>query len=732
MDATIAVGTTRLRAVLSKAVVLALLTLAIAAALLLWLVDPIPLQNIRLAQFDQFQRWQPRPQTSSAVRVVDIDDASLKAFGQWPWPRTRMAELVQRLHASGASVVAFDVLLAEPDRTSPREVAQLWQNPQVSALLEELPDHDEVLARAMIGKSVVLGTSLSHEGGPDHLLAGGAESALALPYRVISSGDAGTTARWLGDFDHAVWPMPVLRANAAGLGSMNFAADSDGVVRRVPLLMGLSGQMVPSLSAEALRVAQGTRNYQVRSNEAGVQAVRIGALTVPTNAQAELWLHYPETQSVNFIPAMQVLNGTADMAQLQGRIVLLGSSAAGLTDLRFNPMGQLMPGVQAHALALEQVLSGQQLQRPSGAAGMEALVLVFGALLVGGVALVAPARWSALLTAGVLTSLMGGAWYAFTAQHLLLDAINPALAMLVSFVLASGVHHYASEREQRWIHQAFSRYVSPNRVAHLMAHPEQLQLSGVRQVCSFVFTDLQGFTSMMERSDPAQVVALLNEYLDAMLDIVFKHEGTLDRIMGDAVVVLFSAPVQQADHRQRALDCALEMDAFASRYAQELQARGVPWGHTRIGAHCGEVIVGNFGGKTLFDYRALGDPINTAARLESVNKKLGTRVCISQAILDGCPGAAVRAVGRLVLKGKSKPLQAYEPVKAAHAVDYADQSAYAAAMHLLQPGPDQNPELALEAFEKLASRHPQDPLVQLHCQRLREGATDDVLVLAEK
>jgi adenylate cyclase len=271
-------------------------------------------------------------------------------------------------------------------------------------------------------------------------------------------------------------------------------------------------------------------------------------------------------------------------------------------DLRFNPLGQLMPGVQAHAMALEQMLSGQYLQRPAWAGAAEALLLVLGVLGVAFVALIAPVRRSALLTAGVLATLLGGAWLAFVSGHLLLDAATPSLAVLLSFGLASGVHHLASERERRWVRKAFSRYVSPNRVAHLMANPKQLQLGGQRQMCSFVFTDLAGFTSMIEGCDPSQVVAQINDYLDTMLDIVFKHEGTLDRIMGDALVVMFSAPVPQPDHRQRALDCALAMDAFASVYSERLQARGVAWGQTRIGVHCGEVIVGNFGGKTLFDW----------------------------------------------------------------------------------------------------------------------------------
>ena len=722
----------RALAKLSGAATHLLVLLLSLGALALWLLDPMPLKSLRLAQFDQFQRWHPRPepQAPAPVTVLDIDEASLKALGQWPWPRTRMAELVQRLHEAGAAAIVFDVLLAEPDRTSPAAMAPLWNNPKASALLHDLPDHDAVLARAMVDRGVVLGSSLSRSGAPD-LASAAAATVPALPYRVINLGEP-AAERWLLGFDTVLSPLAVFQASATGLGAMNFAPDGDGVVRRVPLLLRVNQQMVPTLSAEALRVAQGARNHVLRSTTAGVQQVRMGEVTVPTNAQAEIWLHYPADTTPRTVSAAHTLSSAWGAERLDGQIVLVGSSAAGLMDLRFSPMGQLVPGVHLHALAMSQMLSNQHLQRPAWAPAAEGILLVLGMLLVGLVALRASAKWSAVVTLAVLGALFGGAWYAFVTQHLLFDVVNPAGAIVLAFVLTSGVHHMVSERERAWVRQAFSRYVSPNRVAHLMAHPEQLRLSGQRQECSFVFTDLAGFTSMLEASDPADIVTRLNDYLEGMLQIVFKHEGTLERIMGDAVAVLFSAPVVQPDYRQRALDCALEMDAFAHAFAQGLHAGGLTWGHTRIGVHCGEVIVGNFGGKTLFDYRALGDPINTAARLEGVNKYLGTRVCVSQAILDGCTGVPVRAVGRLLLKGKSHPLQAYEPLAATDSAGCADPADYAAAMHLMQPGEAHQPWLARDAFEHLAARHPHDPLVVLHLERLRQGETDDLIVLADK
>jgi len=710
---------------------LLLVLCAVVGSLVLWELDPVLMQGIRLAQFDQMQRWHPRPYTPTAVRVVDIDEASLKTYGQWPWPRTRIAELVQRLHAAGASVIALDILLAEPDRTSPKAMEELWLNPQARALVQDLPDHDEVLALALQGAGVVLSTFLldSNSAQPARLFSGNLPKQ---PYRLIKLGVANPEAK-LHKFDTAFWPLPILSAGASGLGALNFIPDGDSVVRRAPLLLRLGDQFVPSLSAEVLRVARGEQNLFVNSLEAGVQNVQIGdeanKVVIPTNAKGEIWLHYSDDRTNRFISAAQVLDATAGAAQFKNTIVLVGTSVLGLFDLRYDPWGELIPGVKVHALALEQILSGQYLDRPFSAREDEAWALLLSVLLAGLVALKARFWVSAVVTTTLLFALLGGAWYAFTVEHLLFDAFNPALAVLLSFILASGAHHLVTERERRWVRQAFSRYVSPNRVAHLMAHPEHLRLSGRRQVCSFVFTDVAGFTSLIESRDPAQVVSLLNEYLEGMLEIVFKHEGTLERIMGDAVAVLFSAPVPQADYRQRAVDCALEMDVFASAYAQRVQSQGVPWGHTRIGVHCGEVIVGNFGGKALFDYRALGDPINTAARLESVNRHLGTRVCVSQAIMDGCAGVPVRLVGRLVLKGKQQALQAYEPLVATAASLCAAPADYASAMALLQSG---DAPAALAAFELMAIQHPHDPLVALHLQRLRDGALDDQIVMTEK
>jgi adenylate cyclase len=294
----------------------------------------------------------------------------------------------------------------------------------------------------------------------------------------------------------------------------------------------------------------------------------------------------------------------------------------------------------------------------------------------------------------------------------------------MTFIFSSIIRHLDTEQRQLWVKQAFSRYISPNLVEHLINHPDELELGGRRQVCSFVFTDLYDFTCLMEKIDAAEAVIMLNAYLDKMIAIAFSYQGTLDRIVGDAVAIMFSAPVAQSDHQRRAINCALAMQRFASHYQSELVARGINFGSTRIGIHTGEVIVGNFGGNSIFDYRALGDTVNTTSRLEGANKYLGTLVCISEATLSGCPDIKTRPIGRLLVQGKTMPLTVHEPLDSFYFSE-AEVKEYLKAYELMQK---KLPE-AMEAFRKLTEKRPDDHLAALHLNRLASGNTGELIEL---
>mgnify|MGYP000845019491 FL=1 len=746
--------------------------------LFLLLTEPSSLYRLRNNLFDQYQRSSPRVYEAAPVRIIDIDEASLERFGQWPWPRSRLAQIVDALQAAGAAAIGFDVVFAESDRTSPLPMADLWQ---VDALMRErlraLPDHDQTFAQSLARAPTVLGFALERTHRSGQLALETPENQLIRPYRYINSG--ASPAPWLSRFEFAVAALPLLQRAAHGNGALSFLPDNDGIVRRVPMALNLSGEPVSTLAAELLRVGQDTRNIYFRTDEhAGISEIRIGDLTIPTDAHGEFWVHYTQPVPARYIPAWKVLTGDAPAEELSGALTLIGTSAQGLLDLRFSALGRIIPGVEIHAQALEQILTGHFLVRPSWALGLEAVILLAAVALVSLLAL----RCRALLAAGastlILAGILGGGWLAFRTYGLLFNTVTPALSVVLAFIGGSLIHAFVSEREQRWLKTAFARYVSPNRVTYLINHRESMALGGSKRECSFVFTDLEGFTGLMENTEPTVAVQFLNGYLDEMIAIAFRYEGTLDRIVGDAVAIMFSAPLPQADHRHRALACAMEMDDFACRYEKHLRAKGIAWGKTRIGIHTGDVVVGNFGGKTMFDYRALGDSVSTASRLEGANKYLGTNLCLSAAALPdsgkdsshAAPICDIRPIGRLLLKGKTQSLQVYEPVAAFRAAGYAPLADYCAAYALMVDSatdeatdndhgaatnmmpypasttaalPHEPQEThasheashdspALQAFRQLAERFPDDPLVALHFNRLKNGARGALIVLDAK
>ncbi len=350
------------------------------------------------------------------------------------------------------------------------------------------------------------------------------------------------------------------------------------------------------------------------------------------------------------------------------------------------------------------------------AVGLVVVALVYrvGALasgIVGGIAVL---------------SAFGGSLWAFLDQRMLFDPVAPSAAALAVFIVSSVGRHWQAEQQQRFIRNAFQSYISPNLVEELLKNPEKLKLGGERRECTFIFTDLAGFTSWVEQSDPTEAADLLNEYLDRMIEIGFDHGGTLDKVIGDATVFYFNAPVDQPDHAARAYRCALAMEAFSYAYAMKKREEGIPLGITRAGVNTGMVTIGNFGGK-VFDYTAHGDAINTAARLESVNKHLGTRVCIAQSTVDQVPDFIGRPAGELVLKGKSQGTHVYEPLSRER-YDSAPIQQYLAAYALLETG-DERAEAALR---RVLDLDPEDPLAKLHLDRLAAGESGARIVMTEK
>ncbi len=701
-------------------------TLVMAVALFIQVTDPQFRARLRENAFDQLQSLAPLTYHDELpIRVVAIDDASLAGIGQWPWPRTVLARMVDQLTAMGAKVVAFDVVLSEPDRSSPEQVAAAYPDqPLLQRQLQKLPAHDQLLADSVVRSRVVLGFPIE----PVSVSA----SLPPAKARFLSLG--GTASDWLPPYGGGLSPLPLLAKAAAGSAAISLEPGSDGVLRAVPLVYRVHDTLYPGMALETLRLFGGLDNLtlEVAAASAGQAPGLLGVGMgqhgfLPTATDGRVWLHFRPLAPARYVSAQDLLAGKVDAQRVKGHMVFIGVTAKGLGDTLYSPLGELIPGIEGHVQLTEQLLSGTSLQRPAWENDALLATLLVTWLLLGSMLARVRPVWSVLLWGLLVVGCLAVSVWLFVARQVLLDPIFPALALSA---LCGGVmvpRYLATEREQRWIRNAFSRYVSPNRVKYLQANPKQLELGAIYRECSFVMTDLEGFTPLMEQYAPDKLSNLINEYLEGMIQIVFKHDGTLDRIVGDAVVVMFSAPVVQADHAQRALACALEMDQFAQACSHQQRAQGVPFGRTRIGVNTGRVLIGNFGGKSLLDYRALGDAINTAARLETINKQLGTRICVSAATVAQCPGFVGRPCGRLVLKGKAEAVATFEPLTPEQAAQPQVHD-YLAAYTLMETHEPQ----ALEAFGQLAERYPDDPLAQYHARRLAAGERGSTVVILSK
>jgi adenylate cyclase len=642
----------------------------IGGAILVRYLDPFFVRALRLVAFDHYQRIAPEKYNPDLpVRIVDIDEKSLAMIGQWPWPRTIVRDLLLGLASKGAAVVAFDVLFAEPDRTSIEAIVKQLPPDQASAVAAATagqPSNDELFAEALKETPSVLSIALGD----------GLSTTLQPKAGFAFGGD--DPRPFLLAFNAASQNLPELQEAAHGIGAFNWVADRDQIVRRVALMFRLNESFVPSLAAEALRVAQGASTFVLKASNAsgetafgqstGLNHIKIGDIVVPTDDAGGVYLKFHHFNKASFIPAWKVLAGEVPQEDIEGRIILVGTSAPGLLDLRATPLDASVPGIDIHAQVIEHLLTGQFLERPDYALALEQfIILALGVML----ALALP-RVSAttsgiigLLTIGLV--LLGG-WAAFEYANLLLDSAYPALALGVIIATITIYTYHMAERQRSQIRYAFGQYLAPALVEHLANSPEKLVLGGEEREMTMLLSDVRGFTTICEsyKNDPQAVTALINRLLTPLTNVIVSHEGTIDKYMGDAVMAFWNAPLAVPDHELKACTAALEiMDRLAvlNRERQaEADAAGQPFLPMRIGVgiNTGRCLVGNLGSDLRFNYSVLGDPVNLAARLEGQTKTYGVPTIIGPKTGEKAKEKfAIVELDLVRVKGKTEPETIY-------------------------------------------------------------------------
>ncbi len=637
------------------------------SAVCIWLVTSTAdsaFSRINTLVFDTYQQLKPRKWAGSDITIIDIDEASIQRIGQWPWPRTKIAELTGKIGEMGPAAIVFDIVFSEADRTSPLQAIAGLRRAGVELSLPSKTDvlnNDLILADTFSRNRVVTGMILS------------AGAAAEPPDPKAGVGFSGTMPPGMMRKDvRAVRNLKPLDEAALGIGDFGFEFDqqSDSVVRRVKLIRGANDTWYPSLAAEALRVAQDAGGFKIKSSDGSGEidagglrlvSVQIGAFDVPVDAGGALSIYHSPFQAKSVLSVQDILfpaedGGSATIRdKIAGHIVLVGTSAAGLLDLRATPLEPVVPGVAVHADIIDQIIAQDFLSRPDYASGLELLAAILAVLILLVIMPFTNPIGSSVAATTLGLLVLGGGWIAFSQYGLLLTPVVPLLSLLVAYGSAVAVNLLITERQGRFVRDAFAHYLSPAMVDRLARNPEALTLGGEERELTLLFCDIRGFTSLSEGLDPTELTNLLNEFLTPMTTVLLKRGATIDKYMGDAIMAFWNAPIEQEDHRTNACRALMEMRDQLDRLNKRIR-RPI---HIGIGLNTGPCCVGNLGSEQRFNYSAIGDTVNVASRIEGLTKHYGLDNLVAGETLEGVEGVVAIEVDRVGVVGREAPLTVY-------------------------------------------------------------------------
>ena len=628
-------------------------------------IDPFNVfTSLRNSAFDTFQIISPRQsQTKDNILILDIDEKSLSEIGQWPWSRSVLSELVDQTNLSAA--LAFDIVFAEADRTGSKELMNQYKNNNdFVKSLKGLPDNDDLFANSIKDHgTVVLGAIPSNS----------LKNNFQMRFGLIQQGD--DPRKFLREYKGIQTNLKILNSSSAGIGSMSIG-NNDSIIRKLPLFENINGSLVPSLSLELLRVAIGASTYQIKSSnasgetafgeETGINHVKLGNLIIPTNPDGSVWIHYPEV-SVDSISVSDIIKQKYPKDYFKDKILIVGTSAPGLFDLRSTPLKNNVPGVKIIADLTDQILSGSFLQRPDWIFGLELFTgFTLAILITIFIQFLGPIGGLSVFLIGNGISIFGS-FYIFENYLFLIDPISPLVICLISYLVITFFNFLFTELERRKVRNAFSQYMSPVMVEKLAQSNKSLKLGGERREMTFLFSDIRGFTAISEKykDDPESLTVLINSILTVLSDEVLDQDGTIDKYMGDCIMAFWNAPSEDPFHREKSIEAAFKMSEALNKLNENLDRKGENKLSIGIGINSGECIVGNMGSEKRFDYTVLGDAVNLASRLEGQSGNYGMQIILGEETIKKISKDAYLQfeLDLISVKGKSEPTSIFTVFK---------------------------------------------------------------------
>jgi adenylate cyclase len=610
------------------------------------------------------------------IVILDIDEKSLKEEGRWPWSRDRLALLMDKLFDKyGVAIVGFDVVFAERDESSGIKVLQRLAQDQLrgdvqfkTALTRLQPqlEYDQLFADKIRNRNVVLGYYLTSQTG--------ASISGALPKPVFPAGSFQGRQIAFTSWNGYGANLPELQQAAASAGHFNPLIDFDGEVRRVPMLVEYGGSYYESLSLAMVRTLLGQSQVQPgfaegkTDNYAGLEWLELNAggvnLKIPVDADVASFVPFRGKQgSFHYVSVADVLHDRVDISQLKDKIVLVGTTAPGLLDMRATPVAEVYPGVEVHANMISGILDQNLKEKPAYMLGAEVLwLLLIGISLTFLLPQLSPAK--AMLASAFMFALTQGislaAWHY---GNVLMPVANSLLMIALLFALDMSYGYFVESRTKRQITGLFGKYVPGELVDEMIKHPEQVvSMEGESREMSILFSDVRGFTSISEGLDPKELSLLMNEFLTPLSRVVYKHQGKVDKYMGDCIMAFWGAPLPDAQHARNALLAGIEMQATLKALQPHLKARGWPEIRVGVGINSGRVSVGNMGSDVRVAYTVMGDEVNLASRLEGITKQYGVDIVVGEHTRNAVTDFVYRELDHVRVKGKDKPVAIYEPI----------------------------------------------------------------------
>lgn len=686
----------------------------LAFSMALFVLQPRFLTQVENGIHDGFMERTSGGPISDLPVIVDLDEASIKRFGQWPWSRLKVAMLLETLANAGAAAIGLDILFSEADRSSPGSILRslkedLGMDVTLSGLPPELYNNDALLGEVIRNYPIVMGDFVLF----DKKNSGGVLPAgLSFAERMRANGVPAAETMLTGTGMATL--VPELQ-DAGPVGFFNMTPDKDGIVRRVPLVIRVADKVYASLGLRTLMMGAGIQNVRLNSGPSGLESLHVGPYKIPVTPDGYMLVPFAgPSRTFPYISAADVLSPDFNPEQVRGKVVFLGTSAVGLMDIRATPMDRYTPGVEVHTNVVSAILLQRFLSPPQWAPAMQAGVILLCGLLSTVLFLVMPPVWAMLTCVALAGGVFGGSLGLFVGG-VVLSPLWGMLTLLVNGTGLMGLRLWTTEAEKRRLRNVFSRYVSPEVVRRIVDRGETVLLGEEREL-TIMFTDLRGFTSLSEGLTPEQVVALLNRYFTPMTGLIRASEGTLDKFIGDALMAFWNAPLDVPDHPRRAVRTALDMldtlDALNPLLQQE-------FGITLCmgaGMHTGTSYVGNMGSEELTSYTALGDAVNLASRLEGLCSRYGVTLVVSEETARQCgEDIALMPLAKLRVKGRSMPVEVFAVFRPAEAEARRQEiDAYTRVrgnyLHAIETRNTLALQEAAAAFTNLVARYPGQPL----------------------